>query len=204
MLFIILGGDEETFPWRGSDNDQPLNPSIGGKAAEPDDLHLLDSHRVHTTPPLGHASDVPAPTNTISDPVKGDPVADLNLPTPQPLAFLSLFSGPHYRARGLPCNLRDLGWDKVTQIDSHGKTGWAGDLMNDELYTTLKSDVSEGKYDVLFIASPCTTFSMSRFFTLPGNDPGPPVIHNIDYPDGLPWDGGAPNKLSDIRKLPMV
>ena len=78
----------ETFPWRGSDSDQPLNSSIGGKAAESDDLHLLGSHRVHTTPPLGHASDVTAYfTNTISDPVKGDTVADLNLPTPQPLAL---------------------------------------------------------------------------------------------------------------------
>ena len=76
--------------------------------------------------------------------------------------------------------------------------------MNDELYTTLKSDVSEGKYDVLFIASPCTTFSMSRFFTLPGNDPGPPVIHNIDHPDGLPWDqipAAHHRELTNITKL---
>ena len=98
----------------------------------------------------------------------------------------------------MPCNLKDLGWNEVTQIDSHGKTGWAGDLMNDELYTRLKSDVSEGKSDVLFIASPCTTFSMSRFFTLPGNDPGPPVIHNIDYPDGLPWDQIVPHLNSSL------
>ena len=103
----------------------------------------------------------------------------------------------------MPCNLKDLGWDKVTQIDSHGKTGWAGDLMNDELYTTLKSDVSEGMYDVLFIASPCTTLSMSRFFTLPGNEPGPPVIHNIDYPDVVYLGIRYPPHIIEILRISL-
>ena len=47
--------------------------------------------------------------------------------------------------------------------------------------------MAAGKYDVLFIAFPCTTFSMSRFFRNPDH-PGPPVIHTRDHPDGLPLD----------------
>ena len=94
----------------------------------------------------------------------------------------------------------------MIQMDNsptHGG-GWKADLMNDEVYTQVKQDAAVGKYDVIFIASPCSTFSVSRFFDLPGDDPGPPVIHNLNHPDGLPWNQIPPKhhkELMHITKL---
>ena len=141
--------DEEYFPWRGKDAFVPLLSR--------------DSEPASTLP-------APAPTtvdhNTIeSASTSGNTVESLNRPPiRKQLRFFSAFSGQYYRAGGLPKHLLDLGWDHVEQMDNHPTKGggWAHDLLNDEKYTQLKLDMASGKYDVLFIAFPCTTFSMSR------------------------------------------
>ena len=180
--------DEENFPWFGTKAHRLLTAT--SKALVPALPQTLDTHQ---TPPSDDAI------------TKGDTVADLNLPpTRKELHALSVFSGEYYRSGGLPKHLIDLGWDSVTQIDNSPKGGgWSHDLLNDETYARLKAEVAAGKYDLLFIAFPCTTFSMSRFFQDPDN-PGPPVIHCKDYPDGRPLDqipATHHKELRDCTKL---
>ena len=164
--------DEENFPWFGDEAHKPLTATA----------HITNNQ-------LPKASFVKEPALADEGVTNGDTVADLNLPPNRsPLKFLSLFSGKYHRAGGLPKHLKDLGWDEVTQVDSSpAGGGWDHDLFNDQKFTQLKIDITAGMYDVMFIAFPCTTFSMSRFFQEPGKE-GPPVIHCKDHPDGRPLD----------------
>ena len=176
--------DEEYFPWCGKEAHKPLLASTAADAA-----------------PLPQ----PAFPSVGADPqegiTQGDTVASLNLPpNRKKLNFCSLFSGQYYRAGGLPKHLLDLGWDNVDQIDNspNGGGGWAHDILNDEKYTQLKLDMAGGKYDVLFIAFPCTNFSMARFFSDP-DKPGPPVLHCKDHPDGRPLDSIPGSHHKELR-----
>ena len=106
------------------------------------------------------------------------------------LRFLSLFSGAYSRANGLPEALRTRGWSDVVQIDNDGEKGggWSHDLLNDSLYAALLLKASQGYFDAIMVAFPCSTFSVTRLFdaSVNGGDAGPPVLFTKQHPDGLP------------------
>ena len=116
--------------------------------------------------------------------------------------FCSLFSGEMYRTSGLRECLTNHGWANITEIENSPTKGgcWEGDLLNDERYTQLLASAAAGEYDVMFIAFPCSTFSVARFFPAVGpGDGGPPVVHNLTHKDGLPWDQIPANHHKELR-----
>ena len=152
--------DEENFPWR-SNPKLPLPPALNR------------TYGTNDTSPGGAEPSVASLSNRDS------------------LKCLNLFSGPYSRAEGLSPRLKEqFGWAQVVDIDNDPDTsgGWNHDLLNDETFTKILYSVSNGDFDAIMVAFPCSTFSASRFF--PTDPPGPPPIRTLGFPDGLP--------LSDI------
>ena len=102
---------------------------------------------------------------------------------------LVLFSGPMRRRDGLAVYLRSLGLEPelVDNDRSHGG-GAHLDLLNDGFYRDLLSRVSGGEYLCVIAAPPCSTYSVSRFFSSSSRvDGGAPVVRTRDpkQRDGL-------------------
>ena len=126
------------------------------------------------------------------------------MPSGRAHRLLSLFSGDYARADGLMPELRKLGWTEVVQMDNDGETGggWAHDLLNDATFTKILADAKAGKFDAVMIAFPCSTFAITRFFDATndeGGDRGPPVIRDIDFPDGLPEGQIDPKHVRELQ-----
>ena len=183
--------DEETFPWCGAEASKPLTPT-----ARPA-LPSAEALKPDIPPPKPTAND----SHTL-------PHAAVNASDQTKLCLLSMFSGDLHRTQGLPDQLRSFGWADVVQIDNSSKVGggWVHDIMNDSLYTQIKTDAAAGRYDAIMIAFPCTTFSVARFFDASrddsSKDPGPPPVRTIDSPDGLNESSTpaiAPKYLKELR-----
>ena len=181
--------DEDYYPWRGKDSHQPLTPTI-------------NYSRPNQPIPAKVTVD-PAPLAVASP---GETIAQLNHPEPRrSLSFFTMFSGKYVRPKGLPDCLKRFGWGNVSQLDNHAVHGggWADDVMNDSRYTSLKAEFAAGAHDVLFIAFPCTTWSMARFFNTKANqdgDTGPPVIYDLKHKDGLPLSEIDPKHHLELKK----
>ena len=83
------------------------------------------------------------------------------------LRCLNLFSGPYTRAEGISKRLKgQFSWKSVIDMDNDPDTcgGWDHDLLNDETFARILGMASNGTFDAIMVAFPCSTFSASRFF----------------------------------------
>jgi hypothetical protein len=58
-----------------------------------------------------------------------------------------------------------------------------GDLLDDDIWNRLRSELAEGKFDVTVACPPCETMSRA----LHSGRPGPKPLKDFDYPSGFPW-----------------
>ena len=119
---------------------------------------------------------------------------------------LVLFSGPYSRPDGLGAFLRQSGFE-VDLIDNDRKHGGGEDhdICNNDFFDSLLARVRTGYYFAIFAAPPCSTFSISRFFTATRakqNDGGPPPVRTRRHPAGLPQ---APQgHASELRRANRI
>ena len=136
-------------------------------------------------------------------PVPHRPLQPDGAPPGSELRFLSLFSGPYARERGLKPKLHGRGWHHVEQIDNDGERGggWSHDLLNDATYSDLLKRATAGEYRAIMIAFPCSTFTVSRLFDASGDggDSGPPPVRDALHPDGLPESEIDPRYVKELR-----
>ena len=59
------------------------------------------------------------------------------------------------------------------------------DLTKVALRRTIRTQVEQGKFDMVMASPPCGTFSRAR-----KRDSGPPPLRSEKYPRGLPWLNG--------------
>ena len=101
---------------------------------------------------------------------------------------LIVFSGKFNRVDGLSAFLRTYGLeaDLVDNDPAHGG-GSHLDLLNDDFFHDLWRRVTAGEYFAIIAAPPCSTFSVSRFFSSSASsDGGPPPVRNRSHVTGLP------------------
>jgi hypothetical protein len=161
-------------------------------------------HRPLTS--VSHAAAPAQPSALLPD--VGAPHSDVSAPATysrsDKLRMLSVFSGPYARADGLAAYLRQCGWADVFQIDNDGERagGWGHDLLNDARYAQELARASAGAFEGLMIAFPCSSSSIARMFDATnddGGDRGPPVIRDLDRPDGLPATELDPKHILELR-----
>eukprot|EP00965_Chrysotila_dentata_P039182 1302415-Pleurochrysis_carterae.AAC.1 len=72
-------------------------------------------------------------------------------------------------------------------IDNHPEHGGGDrhDLLLDSVYSRLLERCSSGTYAAVVAAPPCSTFSVSRFFSANVPDGGPPPVRDRDHIMGL-------------------
>eukprot|EP00965_Chrysotila_dentata_P166417 5494259-Pleurochrysis_carterae.AAC.1 len=102
-------------------------------------------------------------------------------------AVLLLFSGPFKRPDGISAFLQQAGIE-VEMLDNHPKHrgGEKHNLLLDSVYTGLLEKCSSGHYAAVVASSPCSTFSVSRFFsTKDAPDGGPPPVRDRENIMGL-------------------
>eukprot|EP00965_Chrysotila_dentata_P103725 3423651-Pleurochrysis_carterae.AAC.1 len=101
---------------------------------------------------------------------------------------LLLFSGPFSRPDGIASFLTRYGMtaDCVDNCPSDGG-GDAHNVLVDSVYERLLQRCSDGYDAAVFASPPCSTFSVSRFFSAPdAPDGGPPPVRDRDHVLGLP------------------
>ena len=120
------------------------------------------------------------------------------------LCALNLFSGPYARAEGLSARLAQFGWHRVINIDNDPDTcgGWKHDLFNDELFAQLLTLASNGTFDAMMVAFPCSTYSAARLFS--SDPPGPPPVRTKSAPDGLDPSVLDPRHVSELNKTNLL
>ena len=105
----------------------------------------------------------------------------------QSRTVLLLFSGPQRRPDGLNVFLNQLGYD-AEMIDSdpiHGG-GDGHNLTRDDVYLSLQRRITGGEFLAIIAAPPCSTFSISRFFTSKSSaDGGPQPLRLRDLVMGV-------------------
>eukprot|EP00965_Chrysotila_dentata_P010008 326316-Pleurochrysis_carterae.AAC.1 len=101
---------------------------------------------------------------------------------------LLLFSGPFSRPDGIAAFLTRYGLtaDCVDNCSSDGG-GDAHNVLVDSVYQRLLQQCADGYYAAIFASPPCSTFSVSRFFSASNaTDGGPPPVRDRDHVLGLP------------------
>eukprot|EP00965_Chrysotila_dentata_P130889 4327297-Pleurochrysis_carterae.AAC.1 len=73
-------------------------------------------------------------------------------------------------------------------IDNHPEHGGGErhDLLLDSVYSRLLERCTSGVYAAVVASPPCSTFSVSRFFTANVPDGGPPPVRDREHISGLP------------------
>ena len=96
---------------------------------------------------------------------------------------LVLCSGPYSRQDGLGAFINKFGME-ATLVDNDAKHGGGQkhDLLNDAFFHEILTRVESGDFCAIFAAPPCSTFSISRFFSTDG----PPPVRNRQHIHGLP------------------
>ena len=101
-------------------------------------------------------------------------------------AVLLLFSGPKARPDGLAAHLNRLGFTSTMVDSAPGDGGEEDDLLKDSVYDGLLRRVQAGEFCAILAAPPCSTFSVSRFFTAAGShNGGPPPVRDRKHVRGL-------------------
>ena len=98
---------------------------------------------------------------------------------------LHLFSGPSNRVDGISAILREIGWecDDIDICNASPDDKGSNDLLNDANWISIHSKIRQGIYKVVFMGTPCNTFSRLR--SHPG---GPPPLRSKARPQGLHKD----------------
>jgi hypothetical protein len=104
---------------------------------------------------------------------------------------LYLFSGPEH-SDSLQNQLALLGID-TTMVDTVLR-GPDMDLLDDRVWSELKTDIGDEVYDACIITPPCGSYSSSR-----EHQPGPPVLRSVEHILGLP-QGSGPGELSAANR----
>ena len=100
---------------------------------------------------------------------------------------LVLFSGPFARPDGLAAFLMRLGLDaQLVDCDAQHGGGDEHDLLRDNVFSQLLYNAHKGMYRAVIAAPPCSTFSISRFFTPADGRQGPPPVRDRNHIGGLP------------------
>ena len=105
-----------------------------------------------------------------------------------PRRVLVVFSGPLDRPDGLAAELRKLGFE-VVEVDT-----LAGiDIRTDAVFLPLLAEVRAGRFCCVFLAVPCSTYSVARIRVGLEPDDGPPQVRDLHFPMGFPGldDGWA-------------
>eukprot|EP00965_Chrysotila_dentata_P050891 1687939-Pleurochrysis_carterae.AAC.1 len=112
-------------------------------------------------------------TSTLTPPVQGA----------RSRRALLLFSGPVARRDGVAAFLRRFDYPSDS-VDNDPVSGGGGNhnLLNDAVYERLLQRCASGYYTVVLASPPCSTFSVSRFYTSPSaHDGGPPPVRDRDH-----------------------
>ena len=96
---------------------------------------------------------------------------------------LVLFSGDYARPDGLSAFLSQLGLNAVLVDNDPVKGDARHDILDDSFFHALLERVRSGEFCAIFAAPPCSTFSVSRFFTSAN---GPPPVRDRSNILGLP------------------
>eukprot|EP00965_Chrysotila_dentata_P053927 1789555-Pleurochrysis_carterae.AAC.1 len=76
--------------------------------------------------------------------------------------------------------------DCVDSDSEHGG-GESHNLLRDSVYKPLLERCAAGHYAAIIASPPCSTFSVSRFFSSPcSEDGGPPPVRDREHVLGLP------------------
>ena len=89
-----------------------------------------------------------------------------------------MFSGPSDRRDGLKAVLEKTGWE-CHDYDICNSA--SQDLLNDAAWEEIFAEIRAGRYDFVWMGTPCTTFSRARY-----RRPGPPPLRAKDHIYGLP------------------
>jgi hypothetical protein len=92
---------------------------------------------------------------------------------------LHLFSGPANRIDGISAILREIGWDcdDIDICNASPEDNGSNDLLNDANWISIQSSLRQGKYTVVFMGTPCNTFSRLR-----SHSGGPPPLRSKRTP----------------------
>ena len=177
--------NEEIFPWR------PINDAY-------------ESINPLSAPPLS-ANQVPSSTPTTAPPAPAPP-SDSIVHEVDKSQFLNLFSGPYEGADNLKAALTVEGWKHIVQRDSDESVGggWEHNILNDATFAELLSDARAGKFAALMLAPPCSTFSLTRFFTPEDGTPGAPPVRDAAHPDGLPIERLPPRHVREVKMSNLI
>lgn len=176
--------NEEVFPWRTSNTYEPIATSS-------------------TTPSaVNDAPTSPAPAETAGSPKVDDNTASWL----EKLHLLSLFSGKYTGDDNLRAVLYAAGWKHVIQRDNDAQEGggWEHDILNDATYADMLLSARAGKFDAVMLAPPCSTFSLTRFFTPEDGSDGPPPVRTSDHPDGLPLDQLPTKHVKELKTANLI
>lgn len=101
---------------------------------------------------------------------------------------LHLFSGRSDRKDGLATLLRAQGWEcediDIVNASLPGEQRSDHDLLDDELWLSIRKWLLDGEYDFVWLGTPCATFSAARWQIIPGNPNAPRSLRDFCYPWG--------------------
>ena len=101
---------------------------------------------------------------------------------------LHLFSGRSGRKDGLATLLRAQGWEcediDIVNASLPGEQRSDHDLLDDELWLSIRKWLLDGEYDFVWLGTPCATFSAARWQIIPGNPNAPRSLRDFCYPWG--------------------
>jgi transposase InsO family protein len=169
--------DETLFPWRPA-----------GTSARDDHPPAAPSNDDGTQPPGLPAAKDPSLRGEEPDlPREFQASTGGVLPALNSRKYLILFSGPLNRPDDIAARLRRRELE-VECIDSHPTTGGgpSHDLLDDRVFQKILRACQVGTYRAIFASPPCSSFSVSRFFSAASSsDGGPPPIRDRAHPEGL-------------------
>jgi hypothetical protein len=101
---------------------------------------------------------------------------------------LHLFSGRSDRKDGLATLLKAQGWEcediDIVNASLPGEQRSDHDLIDDELWLSIRKWLLDGEYDFVWLGTPCATFSAARWQIIPGNPNAPRSLRDFCYPWG--------------------
>eukprot|EP00965_Chrysotila_dentata_P139243 4604066-Pleurochrysis_carterae.AAC.1 len=139
-------------------------------------MHILKSR--------ARAIGVSPPSLTTADAELPPPARRVPRPTNAAVSrrVLLLFSGSIARPDGISSF---LGRFSLSTSDVYGGSK-SHNILMDAVYEGLLQRCTEGYYSTVFASPPCSTFSVSRFFSsADSNDGGPPPVRDRDHVLGI-------------------